>query len=411
MPEISNTPLHPAQMYAVKRARPQEFTSVGPIHQPSGPMAQVSAPASAEPAPACDIPPVISPPTEEQERASKSHELKRFSLRGASAHLERVAADQKPLLDTILLSGQANAWYAPPNTGKSLIFLALLVQAIEQGRIEGDNVIYVNVDDTSRGLAEKVGLLEQFNVHTLGEGENKFTAGALIPALKKLVESGEAHGLFLVLDTLKKFVSIMDKKESASFATLCRQFVLKGGTLLVLGHTNKRPGNDGKLLYSGTSDIIDDFDCAYVISTRPEQPSETDKVVEFENLKRRGDVDARAVFSYTVREKISYEERLASVCKLDASGFLPVDQLIDTEREKAVIDAITTRISQGDVQKMQLARDVAASTGLGRHKVVRIIDQYTGSDRGLHRWTFVRGNRSTKNYRLLTDLPEVAGPD
>jgi hypothetical protein len=352
----------------------------------------------------------INPPSEQQIRDSQTHPLKRFSLRGASAHLEHVAADQAPLLDSILLSGQANAWYAPPNTGKSLIFLALLVDAIEQGRIDGDNVIYVNVDDTSRGLAEKVGLLEQLNVHTLGEGEKRFTAKALVPALMELIETNKAHGLFLVLDTLKKFVSIMDKKESASFATLCRQFVLKGGTLLVLGHTNKRPGNDGKLLYSGTSDIIDDFDCAYVISTRPEQPSETEKVVEFENLKRRGDVDARAVFSYTVREKVSYDERLASVRKLDADGFLPVEQLLDAERENAVVAAIGARIAQGDVQKMQLARDVAASTGLGRHKVVAVIDKFTGTDPTVHRWTFVRGHRSTKYFRLLADVGDATAP-
>lgn len=410
MPEQAPDPgPTPAELLALKRATPQLFTEIPPPDRIEAPP---SAPAAAAPRPQIQTESeAVRDRRLEEIRNNQKHPLKRFSLRGSSAHLERTASEQKPLLDSILLSGQANAWYAPPNTGKTLICLALLVQAIEQGRIEGDNVIYVNVDDTSKGLAEKVGLLEQLNVHTLGEGERRFSASSLLPAMRELIETGQAHGLFIILDTLKKFVSIMDKKESSAFATLCRQFVLKGGTLLCLGHTNKRPGADGKMIHAGTSDIPDDFDCVYVISTRPDQPSETDTTVEFTRTKRRGDVDARAVFSYTVRDGISYDERLASVTKLDASGFLPVEEAITQEREAAVVSAIAAAIERGPIQKMELAREVAASIGLGRHKVIAVIDKYTGNDPMAHRWCFTVGPRGMKTFALLDAVgPEPATP-
>lgn len=399
MSQTTTGALSPAEMLARKRASPQEFTSV-PSLKPPNPAHSVGT------ADAHDVSGHADSDAEQLKRAEEirekqQHPLKRFSLRGASAHLERMASEQKALLDALLLSGQASAWYAPPNTGKSLICLALLVQAIEEGRIEGDNVFYVNVDDTSRGLAEKVGLLEQLNVHTLGEGENRFTASSLIPAVRELIDTGKAKGLFIILDTLKKFVSVMDKKESAAFATLCRQFVLKGGTLLCLGHTNKRPDQAGKLIHAGTSDIPDDFDCIYLISTRPDQPSETERIVEFQNTKRRGDVDARAVYSYTLQERISYDQRLASVTKLDASGFLPIEEAMSQERESATVRAIVSKISEGPIQKMALARAVSHGTGLGRHKVIAIIDKYTGGDASIHRWQFKLGARGMKLFELL----------
>ena len=47
-------------------------------------------------------------------------------------------------------------------------------------------------------------------------------------------------------------------------------------------------GANGKMTYGGTSDIVDDFDRAYLLSTQ--SGTDTQKVVVFENFKRRGDI-------------------------------------------------------------------------------------------------------------------------
>ena len=108
-----------------------------------------------------------------------------------------------------------------------------------------------------------------------------------------MIADGSARGSFVILDTLKKFVSLMDKKQSSGFADIARRFVLKGGTLLGLAHTNKRDGPDGRPIYAGTSDILDDFDCGYMISEVSQPSGSAVRVVQFENLKRRGNVVAR----------------------------------------------------------------------------------------------------------------------
>lgn len=54
----------------------------------------------------------------------------------------------------------------------------------------------------------------------------------------------------------------MDNGKSSDFAKVIRQFSLKGGTVIALSHANKHPGADGRTVYSGTTDIVDDFDCA-----------------------------------------------------------------------------------------------------------------------------------------------------
>ncbi|WP_162238759.1 AAA family ATPase [Brevundimonas sp. Leaf363] len=93
-----------------------------------------------------------------------------FSLLGRAEELEAKAADTKPLLGDFIMSGQATMIYAAPNTGKTLIVLNLLLDAIEQGRIDPDRVFYVNADDTSKGVAAKARLLKDVGAHMVVPG-------------------------------------------------------------------------------------------------------------------------------------------------------------------------------------------------------------------------------------------------
>jgi hypothetical protein len=58
---------------------------------------------------------------------------------------------------------------------------------------------------------------------------------------------------------------------------------------------------------------------------------------------------------------------------------------------------------------MHLARAVSTEIGLGRHKVIAIIDKFTGDDPQNHRWNFVIRARGMKLYHLLEAQPS-AGP-
>lgn len=85
----------------------------------------------------------------------KINPLLQYTLQGEAAALEENAIAQKPLLGSFCLMGQSTVIAAPPNAGKTLLTIATLIEAVEQGRIKGEDVFYVNADDSTQGVAER----------------------------------------------------------------------------------------------------------------------------------------------------------------------------------------------------------------------------------------------------------------
>jgi hypothetical protein len=286
-------------------------------------------------------------------------------------------------------------WYAKPNAGKTLLAISLILDAIDADRIEGERIIYVNMDDNSEGLAQKVRILEDHGVHVIAPGYKGFTPAKLVPALDQMVERGSVHGLLMVVDTVKKVTDLMDKRRASEFTAWVRRFVQKGGTLLGLAHTNKKAGADGKPIYAGTTDLVDDFDCAYILAERPESTSAGHRIVEFANCKRRGNAAERAVYSYNAKEAVSYDDRVSSVQALNQVDF---DPLIYTPEiaEAAVAAAIAQQIKAGVKQKMALMKAVQTEHRLSRRTVQAVLEQWTGKA-----WDFDVKDRGAKVYRII----------
>ena len=214
----------------------------------------------------CEVLPDIKPiPTTPDKYG---HPLSRYSLKGKSEFLEREAVQQKPLLGNLALMGQSTVFYAAPNTGKTLIILWLLSRAIEAGLIEPSKVFYINVDDSQAGVIQKLRLAEQHSFHLLAEGNCGFRSNDLLSILNDLILTDQCNGVVIILDTLKKFTDVMDKHASTEFSKVIRRFVMKGGTCISLAHVNKNTGADGRPVYAGTSDVLEDADCAYTSTPR-----------------------------------------------------------------------------------------------------------------------------------------------
>ena len=69
------------------------------------------------------------------------------------------------VLDNIAILGQATVIYAKPNTGKTLIVMKMLIESIKAGRVKGDDVYYINADDTYKGLVTKLEINAGFKTH------------------------------------------------------------------------------------------------------------------------------------------------------------------------------------------------------------------------------------------------------
>ena len=334
--------------------------------------------------------------------------LRQFSLRDKSEELERLAQEQTPLLGQLCLKGQASVWYAKPNTGKTLVAAHLISEAVKLGRIEGDDVMYVDADDTAAGVLEKQRILAPLGVHVLTPGFEGFEAKNLAGLLRTMADTDAVGSTLLVLDTMKKFVSLMDKKQSSEFANLVRQFVLKGGSFLGLAHTNKRPGANGKAEAGGTSDILDDFDCGYIIEALSQQRSASERAIKFDCVKSRGDVAQQATFAYSIQHGQSYLDLLNSVRLVEDGEATQLAKAADAASDAKVVGTIKSTIRDYGGTKESIVHSVAKECKVGRHAVREIMDRYTGSTLGEHHWDYVVADRGRQDFHLL---PEPEEPD
>ena len=326
--------------------------------------------------------------------------LERFSLIKSIDELEATTAKQEPLLGDLCLTTQTTVIFAKPNSGKTLIALHLLRLAVGAARIEGSKCFYVAADDNPNGVIEKQKLLQPFGVHVIAPGLNNFSTVRLVSGIEEMIHTASAAGSFLIVDTLKKFADLMDKKASSAFVDLARRYVMAGGTLLGLAHTNKRTDKDGKPIFGGTSDILDDFDCAYTMRELPQKSRPNERVVIFESLKRRGNVVQEVAYRYSTSNGLAYADILASVSKVDGDELDRIHGEADQEADAEAIAAIEDCIKEGLDSKQELKREVAKRARVGQHKVSAIIDRYNGPDPSKHRWDFQSLGHGRRAYQL-----------
>ncbi len=349
--------------------------------------------------------PEKKPPTEPPENPEFS--FNQFALNGNSAVMREKMLKDTFVLDNIAILGQATAIYAKPNTGKTLIVLWMLIESIKAKRIKGENVFYINADDTYKGLVTKLEIAEQYGFKMIAPSHSGFETNKFQSYIRQAIDDNTAHGKVIILDTVKKFTDLMDKKQATNFMKIGREFISSGGTLIMMAHTNKNRDADGKVVFAGTSDVVDDCDCAFIL----DEVTKTDfnKQVLFENFKSRGDVARELAFTYSIIEKQSYKDLIDSVQLMDAAIIEQVKQervvTVKLEKDAAAIEAITDAINQGHHKKADL---ITFATGIEwkipHRKVKQVLSDYTGEKlNNSSLWRLQIGERNLKSYYLLTE--------
>ena len=323
----------------------------------------------------------------------------KYSLLGSEEEMARFAIVAVALLGSVILMGQFGLIYAQPNTGKTLVTIALLIKAVEDGRLNPSFLYYVNADDNAEGIVEKLDIFSEMGAHTLVPGQKGFDPDKLVDLMQAMIKNGQCVGVVLILDTLKCFIDLMDKKRSTQFAKVVRQFVVAGGTFVGLAHTNKNPGSNGKPVYAGTSDFYEACDTAsYLIPV--ETTAQGDKIVKFELFKKRGGGNRDEAYSYSGSNDVSYPQLVASVQPIDPELMHKYDQAAQLVADQLVTDTIIAVLKQGTKQKMALAKDVSATTKASRRQVIEVLERYAGDDPTKHKWDFVVAERGAKVFAL-----------
>lgn len=366
---------------------------------PSGLRAPSLRPSPGEPRARPDAQDLARP--EPQERAPKPP-LSRFSLRGMADELEARAAETKPLLGKFVMQGQSTMIYAAPNTGKTLVVLKLCLDAIDAGHIDPGKLYFVNADDSSQGLADKLRLMDDAGANMLAPGFKGFRSDQLAAIMTEMIDEGLASGTCIVLDTMKKFTDLMDKKRSSEFAQVCRQYVMASGTIVALGHTAKNPNADGSPRYQGTTDILEDFDAVYVGQPITSKRRPDVRGASFSKKKCRADSPETVAYAYTAKSGVSYPEKLASVLPIDPDDLDDYATESDEVSDPPVMNAIVRRLQAGSTDgKMALAKAVAKECGVSHRAAIEVLERYTGDKPFTHLWNFQKGPRGVRVYRLI----------
>ena len=303
---------------------------------------------------------------EQETQNNDEFDFSKFSLFGQTEEMRKKMLNDVFVLKDLAILGQATVFYAQFNTGKTLITLWLLAESIKEKRIKGKDVFYINADDTYNGLIIKNAFAEKYGFHMIAPNLNSFNANDFPLYLKEMITNGSCHGKIIILDTAKKFTDLMNKKVGSDFMTVARNFVQCGGTLIMLAHTNKHKGLDGKVVYGGTNDVASDSDCVFTVDTV--SSDDKTKVVVFEQIKSRGNVAREVSFSYNV-DCENYAELMKSVRLNNSSS---------TAKDAKAIDAITAVLSDRDFLKTDLVNAVSDDFDLTKREIISVLEKYTG---------------------------------
>lgn len=336
--------------------------------------------------------------------------LRSWSSSGHSEEMRKQMLDDKFVIKDMAILGQMTALYAAPNCGKTLLTLAGLIEQIKTGNSLGKNIFYVNADDTGKGAVEKLAIAESAGLEMLIPNYKEFKTKSLLPMMQGLIDYKQASGIIFILDTLKKFCDLMDKKSASNFGVLAREFVQAGGTLILLAHVNKHK-KDGEPIYGGTSDIVDDADCVYTFNKISEDNGI--HTVEVKNKKARGDVASIKCFQYTRVRGRPYQALLDSVKELPSDEVETIRsnaKALNSLNENSVLiktiqDVI--RKGKGGWTKGQVVKEVNQQVQVGIHKIRAVIQLHEGDSYVDHyRWTNITEGNAYK-YVLVSPPSEI----
>lgn len=200
--------------------------------------------------------------TAEPEPERKVSAMDRLRAMKVQKEYVNMLGKEKWLFPNLVIKGQILTVIAMSGGGKSTIFMEhVLPHIIEKHDM---NVMYLDcdspADDHKRIDARVSEIGERF------EWINPLThtkpAEHLTSILRDIVADGQRlDDTVFVLDTLKKFTDMLNKRDVKAFFELMRQLSTLGATVILLGHANKyRDKAGGCLVFEGVGDVKSDTD-------------------------------------------------------------------------------------------------------------------------------------------------------
>jgi hypothetical protein len=295
----------------------------------------------------------------------------------------------------IIASSHLSVWSAPGNGGKTSI------AKFAAGELAAAFTVLFFQEDASAG--DLPALYEHAKQHGY-RMLNSTLAGSSpqdqITALRALSRDGaELGGVVMFFDTLKKYVDLMSKGGSRGFFQLMRALTQRGATVVLLGHTNKHKGTDGKLIFEGVGDVRNDVDeMLYIDATEKDAAG----VV---TLTMRPDKVRCAIREATFTLDTSTMTVRALDHVVDVSSMLAAKRL--REEDAPVIDSFTLALARGGMKHTDLIDAVIAHTAATRKRVQAVFDRYCAEDPSDPQAIWIETRMRVNNTRYISLKPRA----
>lgn len=333
------------------------------------------------------------------------NQLKSLALDEASINeRQKQILNAKHILGKLALKGQITVLFAGPNTGKTLICLKLLSDAFHQGLLNED-VYHINLDDDYTGATTKAKLGLDNGFRVIIPEKFSHPLENFRELINLLVKSGAADKTIFILDTIKKFADVMDKKAMSAFITECRKLTSAGGSIIALAHTNKITNDESKVVPGGTSDLLDDCDCAYVlyISNVDKTDEGLRHYVTFEQRKARGPSVHEALYSYVVNDDGDYSRLFDSVRNESPEAVEQSKKLAQIKKDQSehadLIQAIQSILGHGEAAQTAIINGVKLVTSASRNDVKKCLKRWNIPEDEGGLWKARPGNNNATLYK------------
>jgi hypothetical protein len=297
----------------------------------------------------------------------------------------KLMMDAKFLVPNMIVQGHLAAYVAPGNAGKTTIFTYLCEKLASQGV----DVQYINVDGSPSDLKRHYehAARHGYKVISPDATGGGFSYADVIKRFYVSVKEGvDLSGTVFILDTLKKFIDVIDKKQSKELYKLLRSLTVKcGATVCLLGHVNKHLGKDGNTIFEGTGDLRNDLDeLIYLDSFKNHQNNTLE--VHTRPDKVRADFKSRA-FTINLKDR--------SVSEADDSlRYVP-------EVDRKILDLIVAAIFEGKHHTQKaISEYVKERSDCGDKKIHKVLATY-GYE--AYRITINRQGRAKDYFITLTN--------
>jgi hypothetical protein len=301
-------------------------------------------------------------------------------------------------IPNLVIDGHLGVYVAQPMGGKTTIFTNWVAPKLVDA---GYEVYYVNAD-TGAGDAKamietaRIGGFEMMTPELKGNDMSD-----IVEMLEAMVKDQyKYNGVVFIFDTLKKMADVITKSKAKALYKTLRALTAKGMTIILLAHTNKYKGDDGKPVYEGTGDLRADVDeLIYLIPEKHDDGSMTVSTDPNSDTSKVRGVFVPITFEITADRDVTLSGDYVDVTKghQERKRYEAAAHLIEAAK-----DAIHAEFRNETGIVGQL-RERFPDEKPSRRRISAILSDFSRESNGMRQFSRKRGMKNEFLYTVILD--------